>query len=414
MDQLSEDILILIFRIYLEEPSTMPIFLATVDRRWYNLTHATPVLWSRVSISTTSNAHMALIVSSRGFQQYLSRTDGPDINIPLDIELRCGSHDTDEHETICGPRELKEPDRCLWRSCPFSEQRKELVDAILTLLAGPESSPSTSNLQAITPVYSSGTSEIPSQPPKLRIQRWRSFLFEWGGPTQESLHTQNEYWTKNSFICAPLLTYITLRNVPARYEPSDVFAPNLQYLALRDFEMTFGKPFRLINSPNLKVLSLKSDGLLLWDRLSGTCNVEELSIIESTTEVFSPVRIILPRLRKLTISPKFCFSFAWAITQQFQDAGRRLEELHLKNYTSTWINSAANTALFTDSRKVMIEYSPEERQILAAGGGPGREVDIRRCLKRFIVTCASDTEVVGIDEVHEKALAEARQGIRRE
>lgn len=133
MDKINEDILLLIFRAYLENSSTMPISLTPVCRKWYNLIHATPILWLRILINAKVGVTIPFIIapSHTGFRNYLAHTDGRDL--PLDIEIRFHVPNKEDHDSGCVLQFGRTI--CSLAQCSIVNKRKEELNTLLTLLA---------------------------------------------------------------------------------------------------------------------------------------------------------------------------------------------------------------------------------------------------------------------------------------
>lgn len=398
----SEDVWLLIFRSYLEEPSTIPISLTSVCRQWYNLIHATPSLWFRVVINVITGKSIPLILSSVGFRKYLAHTDGngTEPKFPLDIEVRCRVPSAEEHNFICKKKVYYGRRWCFRSDCGFIRERREQLDALFATLA--DAKVAKTEPHNHTSIHNIGSKSMRGS----RIDRWQSLIFESDGSFEDYTGSY-ESWMKNPAHCAPRLLYLTIRGIPPWYAPHEGFAPNLIDLTLENIP-TYWK-YEAINVPSLKSLSLQQPTRhIVWFKLSGICYAEELCIAEGGSGLIpATISVKFPNLKRLKMYTTVTYRLLSSISDDFEQSARRLEQVHLVN-GDLWKSGDyfRRVPILTKARKIILETRPAD---------PGEPVHHRPPLayvKKFLALCAPDTEIVAVDENSAKVLSIVHEEIK--
>lgn len=397
----SEDAWLLIFRFYLAEPSAMPISLTPVCRQWYNLIHTTPSLWFRIVINVRTGKTIPLILSSMGFRDYLARTDGQDVDTPLDIEILCHAPSRQEHYSMCNTEVLSWT-WCFQATCGFVEQRREQLDALFACLAGTQGT----KKELKPKKYAQKKKVAPAS--KLRIKRWRSLVLESDGLFEMYDGSSSESWINNPVHCAPQLLYLNIRGVPAWYEPHEGFAPNLINLTLGNMPRSW--KYGAITVPSLKHLSLQqSSKQILWYGMSGICPAEELSIMEGAAFSTMSIEVNFPNLKRLKIHTAITYSLLSHINEHFERFDRRLELVHLVNGDLWKLRTYFHKLpILTNAQKVIFE-TRSTRTPKADQSAPQRPPLLY--IKKFLELSAPDTEIVAFGENSAEILAIAREEI---
>lgn len=349
--------------------------------------NATLSLWFRVVITVKSREDVAIILSSTGLKDYLSRTDG--LDIPLDIEIQY--HDRTGDFTI-SPGGVPDFFR---KSLVRSVNRwQEQLNCILALLA--DMQPHTGDVETSS-----------------RIDRWRSLL-------SEADETLNDWmdprpivgsWLQNQSYSAPRLTNLILRDIPNYYQPHEYFAPNLKCLSLEG--MCTVLEYHAINTPGLRSLSLQSNDVTIpWEEMSGICAVEELSVEEPKDDVTyleETISLDFPNLKRLEIRGAVCPSLLLQLTDQFRKSSRRLAVVHLVDYDFGFdLGKFPDISILTNAHKIIFEIQSDSNADY--NEPPDISVSLSD-MRKFLGICATDTEVVAVGEDSERILALAREDI---
>lgn len=371
----------------------MPLSLTPVCRQWYNLIHATPILWFRIVIDVCPRKSIPSILSSTGFRQYLARTNGQemDAEFPLDIEIRCHAPSKKEHSSMCGINTYGGL-WCFQSTCGFVRERRKQLDALLDSLANVLVTKAESYAQVSA--HNTGPGSIR----RSTINRWRSLVLESYGSFEMHSDLGCESWMNNPLNCASRLLHLTIRGVPSYYEPHKGFAPNLVTLTLAD--MPGAWKYVTVTIPSLKFLSISQPNGRIPG--SGICPVEELSIAEDW-EGGPKLNIKFPNLKRLKIYTTLTNNLLFYMSRRFDESDRRLELVHLVNrHQYKFWNPFFNTTILTNAQKIIFETwitNPNE----SAWNQPTL-LDV----KEFLELCAPDTEIVVIDNNSAKSWTVSR------
>lgn len=352
------------FDAYLRHPSTLPISLTPVCRRWYNILVASPTFWFRIRVDIRSPGDLPFLLESAGLQLYLSRSerngDGlahdnrPDI--PLDIEIIYRMNQ-EYHSTIC---QLPLDRACNDKNCVFLSNGNRQLQDLLVLLAGPPTltTPATTKF-SLLPSLSSILSLIrsspvpaplPPTPARHRIKRWRSFSLDATGLIDRK-YIDGQIDLKpldQASYQAPMLTDMRLINLMVMYiAPHESFSPNLHSLVMHETSV--------IELPQVGIVR---EMVLLSSLVFGhtiASNLQELTIYQGYRDLHIPLTH-LPKLRILKIimvaSDRFLASLVeWAPTG--------LELLHLVDISQLGLADLAGTTLLKSTHRLNFELTEQ-------------------------------------------------------
>ncbi|PVF94163.1 hypothetical protein CPB86DRAFT_800695 [Serendipita vermifera] len=140
MDKAPDDILLLVFSIYVHEYNLSATSLLTVCRRWHSLLLSNPTSWSRVKILIKSLESIPTIIDGAsgryGLLSYLSRSEKDGAKILLDIEIN--QLDPEDLETVhkkaCPHRSHRNRGWCVSWKCQLPTYRRRQFKELLKLL----------------------------------------------------------------------------------------------------------------------------------------------------------------------------------------------------------------------------------------------------------------------------------------
>lgn len=403
MDRTPADVLIPIFKLFLDEPLAMPLSLTPVCRHWYNVLAMTPRLWSKVVILVNNRDKIPSLLSSTSLEEYLTRTDrvkGRDctddvvhIDIPLDVEIHFREPTEQEHNTVCDDP-LRYRGGCSLVPCKLGLERRRQLEELLIYLAGPGK-----NCQKTE---------------NDRIHRWGTLIidldlyFHHAGYFEGTMTSRDDILGNPSYRASQLFR-LTLQNFPPWYKPHADFAPNLNSLEIRDGCFNLDN----INTPNIRSLSLAGN-----IRFYGSSNSRQT--VYATVEELT---VSLPIARALTIYPEFpnlktlrinrtiSSNFLSGLNDQFRKSGnandiRRLEALFLVETPPSMLMMLKQSPIAKNARSIIFQNIPQPSDVTIP---PSRPMQLIRSspwrrLREFLTLCASDTEVTAIDEGSAKVL----------
>ncbi|PVF94162.1 hypothetical protein CPB86DRAFT_789336 [Serendipita vermifera] len=137
MDKVPEDILLLIFGIYVHEYNLSATSLLTVCRRWHDVLLSNPTSWSQVKIVVESLQSIPTILAGGryGLQAYLSRSEKEDASVLLDISIEWPwtKDKKEEHGRAC-PLPIGQFEECPPAECGLARRRVQQLKDLFKVL----------------------------------------------------------------------------------------------------------------------------------------------------------------------------------------------------------------------------------------------------------------------------------------
>jgi hypothetical protein len=142
MDNVPDDILLLVFGIYIQDDQLPATSLLSVCRRWHDLMISNPSFWSRITVIVNSMETIPTILGDGpyGLKAYLARSNKEGTNILLDLDIKWKSPKDfiEEHKKMC-PYPLTERRGirgCVGRKCELSERCNKQLQDLFKMLIG--------------------------------------------------------------------------------------------------------------------------------------------------------------------------------------------------------------------------------------------------------------------------------------
>jgi hypothetical protein len=144
MDNVPDDILLLVFGIYIHDDRLPATSLLSVCRRWHDLLISNPSFWSRVTVIISSTETIPTILGDGpyGLKAYVARSnkEGTNIFLDLDIKLKGLKYFIEEHIKTCS-YSYTEKGGCLGEKsfgeeCDLSKQYKRQLQDLFKVFVG--------------------------------------------------------------------------------------------------------------------------------------------------------------------------------------------------------------------------------------------------------------------------------------
>ena len=282
MEVVPTSVLRLIFENYTrgshnEGPRT-PVPLLTVCRRWYAVLTTTPTLWSRVPITFDSIRSMKWLIKWRNWalEPYLARSEGPNLHVPLDIEIRWLLGKNDTYDPLDFP--INEAARNQRKQHIIDTRRDRLHDLLRVLAGQPNHA-------------KQGHPHLDNT----RIRRWRSLVLDLDGvfPVPSELGTTIQPFDCRVCATCPSLESIVIRNANITF--MNIEAPNLEHLTLDHAEVSVFSAFNCVSAMSINAqCNLHAVGLYA----SRTLKVVDVSRIPNWK---LPENVLFPALTTIAL-----------------------------------------------------------------------------------------------------------------